>query len=318
MNKLHEYQKKALVPLEKALRTAVADAEPEAAIEAAGRIQELFPDDRRHPRLLRAKLWAYEACIDANRLMYAESGLIGIRRLAGAKTRLHLEASGLLAIALLRQKKVNESKKLIREVIQNINNIESDRTRHQFQKRFIQRVEEECILAELIDSGDGLLDVAEIESKAILLLQRNSDEEILKLIGNSVPAASITLLADVRNYSLQQLPAPDRLLLPSPEKAEEPKHIGKTTFALLRRIAWKTFCKSNSPVYKLWSNRVPKVFNDGYFTAAVITALGDFRIGVPLIASGIAALAMKYTAEEFCKIAKPKGLMISPDDKEIG
>lgn len=318
MNKLHEYQKTALAPLEKALKKAVADAEPEAAIEAAGRIQELFPDDRRHPRLLRAKLWAYEACVDANRLMYAETGLIGIRRLAGAKTRLYLEASGLLAITLLRQKKVNESKKLIREVIKNINNIESDRTRHQFQKRFIQRVEEECILAELIDSGDGLLDAAEVESKAILLLQRNSDEEILKLIGNSVPSASITLLADVRSYSLQQLPAPDRLLLPSPEKAEEPKHIGKTTFALLRRIAWKTFCKPNSPVYKLWSNRVPKVFNDGYFTAAVIAALSDFRIGVPLIASGIAALAMKYSAEEFCKLAKPKGLMISSDEREIG
>jgi hypothetical protein len=43
MNKLHEYQKTALAPLEKALKKAVADAEPEAAIEAAGRIQVGFP-----------------------------------------------------------------------------------------------------------------------------------------------------------------------------------------------------------------------------------------------------------------------------------
>lgn len=316
MNKLHQYQKIALAPLEKKLKKAVSEAEPDVAIETAKRIQELFADDRRHPRLLRAKLWAYEACIDANRLMYAETGLVGIRKLASTKTRLYLEASGLLAVVLLRQKKVIRAKELIRGVIENINNITSDRTRHQFQKRFVQRIEEECILAELIDSGDGPLDLREVKSKAILLIQRNSNDEIFKLIGNSVPLAGIKLLADVRTYSLQQLPAPDRLLLPTPEKAEEPKHLGRTTFALLRRIAWKTFCKPNSPVYKLWSKRVPEVFNDSYFAAAVVTALSDLRIGIPLIASGLAALAMKYTAEEFCALAKPKGLMISRDDKE--
>lgn len=317
MNKLHDHQKNALAPLEKKLKKAVAEAEPDIALETASRIQELFPGDRRHPRLLRAKLWAYEACVDANRLAYAEAGLIGVRKLSNSKTRLHLEASGLLAVVLLRQKKVIGAKELIRGVIENINNIASDRTRHQFQKHFVQRIEEECILAELIDSGNGPLDLQEIESKAILLLRRNSNEEIFKLIGNSVPSAGIKLLADVRTYSLQQLPAPDRLLLPPPEKVEEPTHIGRTVFALLKRIAWKTFCKPSSPVYKLWSKRVPKVFSDGYFAAAVVSALSDFRIGVPLIASGLAALAMKYTAEEFCALAKPKGFMISPDDKEI-
>jgi hypothetical protein len=316
IKRLSEAQLAELRPLEQDLRAAVANAEPEAAIELAAKIQGLFASDRSHHRLLRAKLWAFEACIDANRLTYAERGLVGVRQLAGESTRLHLEASGLLAVSLLRQKKVTESKKLIREVIANINNIASDRTRHQFQRRFIERIEEECILAELIGTGDAAFDQAEIEAKAILLLQRNSDDEILKLIGNSVPTAGLLLLTDVRTYSLQQLPQPDRLLLPSQEKAEEPKNIGRTTFALLRRIAWKTFCKPSSPIYKLWSKRIPKVFNDGYFSAAVIAALGDFRIGIPLIASGLAALAMKYSAEEFCEIAKPKGLMISRDEKE--
>ena len=69
-------------------------------------------------------------------------------------------------------------------------------------------------------------------------------------------------------------------------------------------------------MYKLWSERVPKVFNEGYFSSAVATAFADFRIGIPIIASGLAALAMKYTAEEFCELAKPKGLMISQYDKE--
>lgn len=317
MTKLHEYQLTALRPLEARLRKAVAQAEPEKAVEIAGKIQALFPDDRKHHRLLRAKLWAFEACVDANSLSYAETGLIGVRKLAAPSTRLYLEASALLAVALLRQKKVADSKKIIREVIGNINNIASDRTRHQFQKRFISRIEEECILAELIDTGDGQLDASEIEAKAILLIQHNSDDEILKLIGNSVPSPGLRLLSDVRTYSIQQLPPPDRKMLPPPEKAGQPKNIGRTTFALLRRIAWKTFCKPSSPIYKLWSKRVPKVFNEGYFSAAVITALGDFRIGIPLIASGLAALVMKYSAEEFCELAKPKGLMISRNDKEI-
>lgn len=306
-----------LRPMEQDLKKAVSQAEPEKALEIATRIQALFGKDRTHHRLLRAKLWAYEACVDSNRLNYAESGLIGIRRICSRSTRLHLEASALLAVSLLRQKKPTEAKKLIREVIENINNITSDRTRHQFQRRFIERIEEECILAEMIGVDGGTLDPAEIESKAILLLQHNSDEEILKLIGNTVPTAGVLLLKDVRSYSLNLLPAPDRKLLPPPAKAEEPKNIGRTTFALLRRIAWKTFCKSSSPIYKLWSQRIPKVFNDGYFSAAVVATLSEYRIGLPLIASGLAALAMKYSAEEFCELAKPKGLMISRNDKEI-
>jgi hypothetical protein len=305
-----------LRPLEEKLKKAVAEQEAEAAIEAATRIQALFGTDRAHHRLLRAKLWAYEACVDANRLSYAESGLIGVRKLSNSNTRLYLEASGLLAVTQLRQKKVTDAKKLIREVIENINNITSDRTRHQFQRRFIERIEEECIFAELIGSGDGPLDPKEVEAKAIFLLQRNTDDEIYKLIGNSVPMPSVALLSDVRNYSILQLPAPDRKLLPAPEKAQEPKSIGRTTFALLRRIAWKTFCKSDSPIYKLWSKNIPKVFNDGYFAAAVVATMNDFRIGVPILGSGLAALAMKYTAQEFCELAKPKGLMIGRNEKE--
>lgn len=313
--KLTEWQLAEIKPLEYELRKAVQQAESEVAIELAGKIQSLFPYDRKHHRLLRAKLWAFEACLDANRLPYAEAGFIGIRKFSEPNTRLYLEASSLLAVCYLRQKKTTESKKLIHEAISKINNIVSDRTRHQFQKQLIERIEEECILAELIGAGEEKLDVKEIEAKAIFLLQRNSDDEILKLIGNSVPVPSVKLLSDVRTYSIKQLPAPDRKLLPAPEKAEDPKHIGRITFAILRRVAWKTFCKPSSPIYKLWANRVPKVFNEGYFAAAVVTTFGDFRIGIPIIASGLAALIMKYSAEEFCELAKPKGLMIAPNEK---
>lgn len=315
--KLSEDLLKDLRPLEDALQKAVAQQDADKAIEIASHIQKLFNSNRSHHRLLRAKLWVYEACVNDNRLAFAEAGLIGVRKKSNLNTRLYLEASGLLAIAFLRQKKIEDAKKLIRDVIKNINNIASDTTRNQFQKRFIERVEEECIFAELIGFDDSPLNVKEIEEKAIFLIQRHSDEEIYQFIGKSVPSMGVHLLSDVRNYSIKQLPAPDRKLLPPPEKAQDPINIGRTTFALLRRIAWKTFCKADSPIYKLWSQRVPKVFNDGYFAAAVVTTMNDYRIGVPMIASGLAALAMKYTAEEFCRIAKPKGIMIDRKDRII-
>lgn len=309
--KLTDYQLKKLKPLELELKHAVRSGDTDKAIEIATQIQELFPNEwRRHHRLLRAKLWAFESCLDANRISYAERGFIGIRKLTASNTRLYLEASSLLAVCYLRAKDTSLAKKLIKEVIENINNISSERTRHQFQKRLIERVEEECILTELIGTNGLNMDVEEIQAKAVMLVQRNSDAEIFKLIGNSVPTASIDLLRDIRTYSLNQLPAPDRKLLPSPEKAEEPQKVGKTTFVIIKRIAWKTFCNPDSTIYKLWKNRVPKVFNEGYFSAAVVTTMGDFRIGIPLLASGISALIMKYTAEEFCDLSKPKGLMI--------
>ena len=66
--KLSDAHLAALRPLEAELKKAVAAAEPDAAIEAAAKIQGLLDFDRSHHRLLRAKLWAFEACVEANRL----------------------------------------------------------------------------------------------------------------------------------------------------------------------------------------------------------------------------------------------------------
>jgi hypothetical protein len=248
-------------------------------------------------------------------LTYAKDELLSLRRLASIRTRLHLEASSLLAVCYLRQKNFGDAKRLIRDVISNINNIKSDRTRRAFQKRLIERIEEECIFVELIGSGDGSLDVEEIHSKAVLLLQRSSDDEILRLIGNSIPVSGVRLLTDVRNFSIKQLPESDQKLLPPPQASSESKRLGKTVFAALKRIGWKTFCDPDSTIYKMWSKKVPQVFDQKYFAAAVISTMGNFRIGIPLLASGVVALVMKSTAEEFCNMAKPKGIMMDREDR---
>lgn len=219
IKKLTQNQLTTLAPLENKLKRAVGSAEVEVAIEITTKIQVIFGSDRSHHRLLRNKLWMFEACLDDNRLTYAEAGFTGIRNLARPNTRIWLEASALLAVSVLRQKRGTQAKQLIREVIASINNIASDRTRHQFQRRLVERLEEECILAELIGTETTSLDADEIHEKAILLVQQNSDDEILRLLGNSVPPASIHLLGDIRDYSIKQLPEPDKKLLPSSETA---------------------------------------------------------------------------------------------------
>lgn len=307
--------KERLARLENALQAAVSSGATDKAIEIAGEIQGIFGADLSHHRLLKAKLWVFEAALDANKLNYAESGFSGIRQRANPDTRIYLEATSLLAICLLRKKEFTNAKELIRDVIQNINNIRSDRTRHKFQKALIERIEQECILTELIGQGEGRLKEADVQAKAVQLIQQNSHDDIIKLIGNSVPAAGIQLLRDVREYSILQISIPDQKMLPSPQEAEKPANLGKKTLTVLQRIAWKALCQPDSEIYKLWSQKVPKVFNEGWFTASMITSFHNWQITIPLLASGFVAMVMKYSAQEFCEFAKPKGLMSVSKDK---
>ena len=119
-----------------------------------------------------------------------------------------------------------------------------------------------------------------------------------------------------RDYSILLLPKADQKLLPTTKTTEKPRNLGKKTFALLRRIAWKTFCRPDSSIFKLWSSRIPKIYNEAYFASAIASTFASWKIGLPLLASGIVALVMKYSAEEFCELAKPKGLMIDINEKE--
>lgn len=304
-----------LRPLEAKLKSAVSAGQVERAIELTIQIQSLF-EDRRHHRLLKAKLWAFEAALDANRLEYAVAGFEGVRKLSNKGMRIHLESSSLLAICFLRQKKTTEAKRLIRYVVENINAITTDRTRNQFQKRLVERIEEKCILAELIGTGSANLDPDEIHEQSVLLIQRNSDNEILKLICNSVPSSGIILLRNMRDYSIKLLPSSDQKLLPALEVAEKPLTIGKKTMAILKRISWKTLCDEDSKLYELWSKNMPEVFDKKYFATSLAISMAQWRIGIPMIAAGVAAIAMKSSAEVFCALAKPKTLMIDRSDRD--
>lgn len=312
---LNEQQKVRLKRLEARLRLCLKTGEVELAIEITTDIQNIFANDRDNHRLLKAKLWCFETCLLANRHGYAEMGLIGICGLASDNTKLRLEAQVLLAICYLRQKRYAEAKPLIKDVLANVNDIKSDKSRHLFQKKLMQRLEEECVLSELIGGDDPPLEIEKVHQQAVYLLQHNSEDQIVALIAASLPERSRLALTDVRGFALLQMRASDVKLLGAPQDSIAPQALGTRALGILKRIAWRSFCSPDSAVYKAWSKKLPEVFGQGYMAASLVASFKDWRIGIPLLASGVLATIMKSSAHEFCDWAKPEPFMT--DRKEI-
>lgn len=305
----------ALRPLEDNLASFVEKGDLPRAKQVTSKIVLLLDGYGDHHRLLYAKLRCFETAVEANSISWASSGLIGVRAKASEGTRLFLEATGLLAVCALREKNIEEAKRLVRYVINHVNHIKSDSQRQDFQKRVIARIEEECILSELIGTGSDDLDPVKVHEQAVLLIQHKSDDEIYALIGSAVPNRTLGVLKEVRDDAILQVAPSDRKLLPAPEEAMKPPNLGKRAFAALRRIAWRTLCDPNSEIYDLWATKNPRVMTVGYFASAVSAALKSWQIGSFMLAAGIAAIAMKFTAAEFCKWTKPTTIMIPKSEK---
>jgi hypothetical protein len=229
---LNEFKKQRLRKLEARLRSCLKTGEVELAIEITANIQGLFLDDRSNHRLLRAKLWCFETCLLANRHSYAESGLIGVSGLANENTKIKLESQVLLAIFYIRQKRITEAKPLIHEVLNNVNDIKSDRSRRLFQRNLMDRLEEECVLSELIGVEEAPLEETKVHDQAVYLVQHSSDDDIITIIAASLPEKARLALTDVRGFALLQMRASDVKLLGTPADAIEPKALGKRALGL--------------------------------------------------------------------------------------
>ncbi len=312
--KLTESQKKVLKKLEPELRQACQSADLASAKKAISLIQEAFINDRDHFRILRAKNWYFEALLDAGNTEAAARGFDTIQLRARENTRIYLEAMTFLCICFLRLGRIDSAKQTFRVVIPKISNIKSDAKRQQYEKRLTERIEDECILGQLIGQARGDFVFEDIHKQTIEMVQK-PEHEILESIGNCVSIHTQTLLSDMTDYSIKLLPSSDQKLLCAVKEKIPNIELGQKVLAALKRIGWRTFCDESSEVHKLWKDGVPKVFNDGYFTKAIITTLVCWKIGIPGLAVGISATAIKYGCQEFCKEFKPKGLMIPQHDK---
>jgi hypothetical protein len=312
--KLTDHQKEVLREYEPVLERSRRTGDLVSAEKAILTIQAQFLEQRSHFRLLNAKLYYYEVLLDAGKTEDAMKGFESVYLRAGKGTRIYLEASSFLGICALRLKKLDEAKKHIRYVVNNTKHIDSVERRQQFYKRFIDRLEEECVLSQLIGEERGSMDTDEIHLHAIELVKK-SDSELLENIARSLPHQTKAIVSEVRSYSINLVPLTDRKLLPPPRPEIPDSELGRKALAALKRIGWRSFCDKESGLYKLWKDRAPKIFNQGYFASSIVTTLAEWRIGLPQLAAGIVATAMRFGCAEFCTQFKPDGLMIPRSEK---
>lgn len=299
-------------PLEKRLKAACSRGaleDAEGLMKALQLALEKYGPS--HPRLLEARLWYFECVLDTNHPTTAQAGFVGIRAKAGKGTRLYREATFFLAITKLRRKEVAESKTLLKEVMSSLNRERSAATRRLFQRRVIERIEEEALRTNLIGCIEGPLVPEEVHEGAILFIKTKSEDEVYEALASALPSGSVFLLQDVRTDVILMLPEGDRLHLPAPNQATAPLNIGRRAAGYLQQVVRRTVCDAKSPLYNAWSKKLPQIYSAAYLATAVTSALDGQQIGIKMLAVGLTALLMRSAAAEFCQRTEHRPIMES-------
>jgi len=309
---LTQKQKDALQKHEPQLRQACKLGNVDMAMHEIQIIQRSFINNRAHFRVQKAKNWYYECLLNAGKTYDAKLGFESILICSNENTRIYLEAKTFLGICYLRLGEIAKSQQAIKFVVDNAKTIKSDKRRIQFYRRLIERVEDECILSQLICTKKIKLNAQEMHDQAVRLIQLNkSEEELFEYIGNALPVSTGALCESMCDFSRKQLSVGDRHKLLPPIRQTNKKELGKRATTIIKRVGWKTFCDADSELYKLWNSHISTVFSCTYFAVALKKVLEDWKIGSVQVAVGILAIAFKYTCHEFCEVFKPESLMIS-------
>ncbi len=308
--KLTEKQRQRLKILEPKLQMAITKRNLVAAKSLVVDIQELLRPTGHVARLVQSKNKLYELGLELGEIDFAITGLSSNRTVVSNQTRLHLEATALLAICYLRKEDIEKAKPLIREVLLNETVIKSLRTRRIFKTEIIERFNQEVSLYSLKKKPSESFTEEEIEQEVLLLMMSQNESEIYSTLGKSVPDQTKYLIFEVHEYSTKQLPSAERKALPSPEQKIKDEEVGKTVFGSVKRVIYNSLCDPESEIYKTWFNNGMKlVLSKGYIRSTVVTALANLGIGVKMIAATIVALIVKFGLEVYCEHNKPSDLM---------
>ncbi|MEP2777242.1 MAG: hypothetical protein ABJQ29_01785 [Luteolibacter sp.] len=269
---LTEVQKKRLGYLEPRLRKAVQLRDYKLAKTIAFDIQSLLRTSGHETRLMQSKNWLYEAAIEAEEYETAERGLKAIRKKMRPNTRVHLEATALLAICLLRQGKTALSEPFMAEVLDNVSVIRSESKRAEFRRHMIQRFEEEGVLNAVKDSAPKEYpDAKAVQDEAgYLLFQNASDEELFRRIGIASPPEAALIILKIDDFSRKRLPLHEVKLLPSPDDMKKQERVGTTVAEALKRRLYAAMCDKDSEIYQAWVKEgLGAVLNKLYIGGAV-------------------------------------------------
>ncbi len=258
---------------------------------------------------MQSKAWLFEAAMEAGRLDIAEPGFIGVRRKTSPSSRIYLEATVLLAICYLRQKKLTQAEPLVAEALKS-RNIKSDVRRRRFLQHIVARFEEEGLLGALVRIQSDQLDATEIQDLAGVLVRSKTEDEILFDMGSALPGEAVLFLVKVDAMAKRGLTTKEVLYLPGEAQILQKAELGRTVFRSFKRVLWRSLCDPESDVYKAWfANGLGYVLDRKYIGAAVAAALLNLGIGIKALAVSATALVIKFGIELYCDRYKPEFVM---------
>lgn len=302
---LTDTQKTRLAILEPALRAAVYAGDYKRARLFAADIQELLRATGHETRLMRSKTWLFEAALNSGELFTSEAGFRGIRAKTVETTRVHLEATALLVVCLLRQKKLAEAEPLIAKVLQGKSIKDSERRRH-FIESVTTRYQLESYISAVRDLGHEHLNADAVNAEAIEAVKTRSDDELYEQIASALPREVIEFVFRVDRAARKQLTVVEVLYLPSPAAIEKKVQHGKSFFASLKLVIWRSLCDPQSEIYKAWyTNGMAHVLSKKYYAIVVSAALIDLGFAAQAIAVPVTALLMRFGIEIYCERNKP-------------
>jgi tetratricopeptide (TPR) repeat protein len=309
--KFNATQKERFQRLAEQLQRALCGKNLEAAKKIVFDIQELLKSLGQVTKLVEIKNSLFELSMDNGDYNYAERGLIGNRQLVNKNTRVHLEATALLAICYLRQNDLEKAKPLIQEVLKNDKVIKSPEKRIVFRASIIQRFDEEAVLYSLRAIKTEHMDNEEIYLEVDNLLKTTkSAEDIYTTMGRSLPEFSKNTLLQIDEYSKKLLPSADRKMLPSPIDAAKDTEAGKTILSSFKRVVYDSLCDPKSEIYKAWyTNGLAVTLDKKFLISAMVASLSGIGIGLKALAVSAAALAIRFGLDVYCNHNKPVSVM---------
>jgi hypothetical protein len=314
--RLTDEQRKSLKILEPSLRNSARLGDYTTAKQVALEIQKILRPTGHETRLMQSKNWLFEAALEGGEIITATHGFEGVRQKTSPGTRVHLEASALLAICYLRSGDIDAAKPLMQVVLGNLDWIPSQERRRQFRSRVIQRFDEEAAVYGMRGRGDDVLDGEKLQDDAASILSKMNEDEILEAIGELTPHEVRLLIWDIDASARKAIPHHELKYLPNPENLRQQREIGKTVFSSIKITLYRSLCDPESDVYKAWFNEgVGVVVNKKYVGTAVAATLSGFNIGMHMLAVYTAALILRFGIDVYCERYKPASLMIPIGEK---
>lgn len=310
--KLSETQRSTLKSHENKLRKLCLLGRLDEAEDSLNLITRSFRDQPRHFRLTKTRIVFAEALLDAGKNEKAEILLEKLLVVANPKTRLFLEIKSLVAILALRKNDLEQARKNIRFVLLNYSKlITSERKKDQFYQRLEKRIEEECILSQLIQPNSLRPRLDEIEERVVSLVQE-SEERIISSLASRVGPSALLDANNIQKFAHAQLTAAEQLRLPAPasEVTTATPKIGEKAFLALRRVGWKVLCNKNNATYHIWTNGLAAIFGGKEFFTSVAAFFESWEISDVEVIAAFTALAVRHGCDAFCDELKPASLII--------